>query len=138
MSPIRPILAAAGVTEAQWRVLRVLDESGPLDPATTAREACVLLPSLTRIVRDLELRGMITREPHASDRRTFWLNVTPQAQELIAQHMAQSEAVFAEIEARLGTNNLVDLLDLLDKLQDARPDDAPDQAIEGTGSAANS
>ena len=31
MTPIRAMLAEAGITEQQWRVLRVLDEFGPLE-----------------------------------------------------------------------------------------------------------
>lgn len=131
MSPIRPLLAEAGVTEAQWRVLRVLDENGPLDPARTAREACVLLPSLTRIVRDLEARGLIQREPHQTDKRTFWLNVSDDARDLIARHLAQSADIFDEIEGRFGPERLAELMRLLDALQDAR---LPDQATATSGS----
>ena len=72
IAPFRPLLSAAGVSEAQWRVLRVLEEHGRLDPATTAQKACVLLPSLTRIVRDLETRSLIRRLPNETDGRTFW------------------------------------------------------------------
>ena len=36
MSRFRPMLQERGFTEQQWRVLRVLDEGGPLDPTEIA------------------------------------------------------------------------------------------------------
>ena len=119
MAPFRPLLAKAGVTEAQWRVLRVLEENGRLDPTRTAQAACVLLPSLTRIVRDLETRALVRRVPHDSDRRTFWLETTEAARRLISDHIAESDALFAELEARMGAAQMTQLLDLLEVLQEA-------------------
>ena len=49
MIPIRVMLSATGITEQQWRVLRVLSEYGTLDTKTLANRASLLFPSLTRI-----------------------------------------------------------------------------------------
>ena len=57
MARFRPILAARDVTEQQWRVIRVLGEESPLDASEAADRACVLAPSLTRIIKALEDRG---------------------------------------------------------------------------------
>ena len=59
MGPIRRVLAKAGVTAQQWRFLRVLDERGTLDPAEIADRPCLLLPSLTRILRMQEANARI-------------------------------------------------------------------------------
>ena len=53
MLSFRPILAKHGFTEQQWRVLRVLGEKGPCDAGKLAREACILAPSLSRIINTL-------------------------------------------------------------------------------------
>jgi hypothetical protein len=53
MGPIRAMLADVGVTEQQWRVLRVLAERGTLDPTEIADRSCLLMPSLTRILQTL-------------------------------------------------------------------------------------
>ena len=47
MAPIRKMLLAAGITEQQWRILRVLTETGPIDAGSLAKRACLLAPSLT-------------------------------------------------------------------------------------------
>ncbi|MDP5347500.1 MAG: MarR family transcriptional regulator, partial [Paracoccaceae bacterium] len=64
MGPIRAMLADVGVTEQQWRVLRVLAERGTLDPTEIADRSCLLMPSLTRILQTLTTKGLITREVH--------------------------------------------------------------------------
>ncbi len=54
MAPYRQMLSKIGVTEQQWRVMRVLDERGRMDPKEIAEAACLLNPSLTRIMQLLE------------------------------------------------------------------------------------
>ena len=54
MISFRPILAKHGFTEQQWRVLRVLGEKGPADAGQVAFDACILAPSLSRIIGKLE------------------------------------------------------------------------------------
>ncbi|MCR9055691.1 MAG: hypothetical protein NXI02_00005, partial [Rhodobacteraceae bacterium] len=49
MGPIREMLSDCGITEQQWRILRVLEEFGPQDASSLAERACLLLPSQTRI-----------------------------------------------------------------------------------------
>ena len=53
MTPIRQMLSESGLTEQQWRVLRVLDEHGALEPSQLAKHAALLLPSQTRIVQSM-------------------------------------------------------------------------------------
>lgn len=116
MVPIRAMLAQAGVTEQQWRVLRVVHERGPSDPASIARDACLLMPSLTRILRGLEDKGLIARSPHETDRRTFWVGITAAGEALIAAHLDESNRLLADLEDRYGAERLDRLLDLLEEL----------------------
>jgi len=116
MEPIRAMLWAAGVTEQQWRVLRVLDETGPMDPAAIARDSCLLMPSLTRILKGLEGKGLVARTPHETDRRTFWVTITDEGRALIEANLAESNRIFAELEDRYGRQRLDQLLDLLEEL----------------------
>ncbi|MGO4834713.1 homoprotocatechuate degradation operon regulator HpaR, partial [Rhizobiaceae sp. 2RAB30] len=77
MGRFRPMLAAHDVTEQQWRVIRVLGETSPLDATEVADRACVLAPSLTRIIKALEDRALITRERDANDGRRAMLAIAP-------------------------------------------------------------
>ena len=61
MLSFRPILAKHGFTEQQWRVLRVLGEKGLSDAGQVAFDACILAPSLSRIIGKLEKDRYISR-----------------------------------------------------------------------------
>jgi homoprotocatechuate degradation regulator HpaR len=117
MGPIRGMLAASGVNEQKWRVLRMLDEQGPLELTHLAHEACLLLSSLTRMVRPMQDEGLITRATPDSDRRKVVVAITDKGRALIRDHMAASNAIFARIESEFGKDRLESLLDLLDDLR---------------------
>lgn len=117
MAPIREMLAASPVNEQKWRVLRVLVESGPLEQKAIAAEACLLLPSLTRILQTMEADGLVNRESDPEDRRRSIVSVTTSGRAVIENHADQSNAILARLEDQFGKERLDDLLRLLDDLQ---------------------
>ncbi|MFZ2100415.1 MAG: homoprotocatechuate degradation operon regulator HpaR [Oricola sp.] len=116
MGPIRAMLADVGVTEQQWRVLRVLDENGNMDPTEIAERSCLLLPSLTRILQTLADKGYVHRTAHPTDGRRLQITITAQGRALIAGNMAESERIMARLRDHLGKDKLEALLDLLNEL----------------------
>ena len=118
MAPIRHMLNKAGVTEQQWRVLRVLDEHGTMDPKDLALGASLLNPSLTRIMQLLEKKGLITRADHPTDRRRVLVGITEEGLALLRAAAPESAAIFARLEERYGRERVEQLLDLLNKLSD--------------------
>jgi homoprotocatechuate degradation regulator HpaR len=120
MGRFRPMLARHDVTEQQWRVLRVLGEGAPCDASELAERACILAPSLTRIIRALEERGMITREKHGGDGRRVRLAIAPKGLALIRDVAPESRAIYAELETRYGAEKVERLLGLLNELADLR------------------
>ena len=117
MGPIREMLATSGVNEQKWRVLRVVQEHGPMELTQVAQQACLLLPSLTRIIRAMEDEGLIARTTPAEDRRKTIVTVTDTGRQLIRTHAGASKEIFAQLEQDFGHDNLETLLDLLEKLQ---------------------
>ena len=119
------MLADVGLTEQQWRVLRVLDEAGPSDPTRIAEAASLLLPSLTRILQKLEAKGMIDRAADPEDRRRQVVRITETGAGLIAQNQDRSVALSRHVEEMLGEEKHGLLLDLLNELSaldlDAQP-----------------
>lgn len=118
MGPIRAMLADVGVTEQQWRVLRVLDERGPLDPTEIADRSCLLLPSLTRILQTLDTKSLITRERHPTDRRKQVITITEDGRRLIADNLQESQRLNTWLINSFGQEKLDALLDLLNELDD--------------------
>ncbi len=117
MGPIRAMLADAGVTEQQWRVLRVLNEEGPLEPTHIADRACLLLPSLTRILQKLEQSGLISRRSHPADRRRQIIEITTNGTQIIRANLPVSIAQAERIRSQLGPEKHELLLDLLNDLK---------------------
>lgn len=116
MSPIREMLAPTGITEQQWRVLRVLAEHGPMDPKTLADRASLLFPSLTRITATLRNKDLITQTRSDKDRRRQSVAITPSGQKIIDDNLEKAASIAAGFRARLGPDDFEILLDLLERL----------------------
>lgn len=125
MGPIRAMLADVGITEQQWRVLRVLQEGGEMEPTRIAEQACLLLPSLTRILQKLEEKELIERRQDQTDRRKQIVGISRQGAAVIDANLDASIALMDQVRDRMGANRYEALLDLLNEL-DAPDADAPD------------
>ena len=118
MAPIRQMLADSGVTEQQWRILRVLAEHGPLDASSVAERASLLFPSLTRTATSMRNRGLISQSQDPNDRRRQVLQITDEGQAVIDKNLPDALRISADYKARLGPDNYALLLELLNKLSD--------------------
>lgn len=116
MGPIRNLLADVDVTEQQWRVLRVLQEGGPMEPTRIAEQSCLLLPSLTRILQKLDEKKLIQRKTDKTDRRRQIVRITPAGSRLIEENLDNNLAFLEEVRRRLGPERFETLLDLLNAL----------------------
>ncbi len=116
MAPIRKMLAKAGITEQQWRVLRVLSEGGKMDAGMLANRAALMSPSLSRIVHSMEKAGLVSREADATDRRRQHIAITAAGQAIIDDHMAEASDIAAHYRSILGDSDHDTLLALLRKL----------------------
>lgn len=116
MIPIREMLVETGITEQQWRVLRVLAEFGTLDTKTLADRASLLFPSLTRIATTLRNKGLITQTRDDQDRRRQFIAITEAGQKIINDNSEQAANIVAGFKAQLGEADYEQLLDLLSRL----------------------
>ena len=113
MSPIRSVLKAHDLTDQQWRVLRVLHENGLMDAKELAKSACVLAPSLTRIIKHLEQQKMLTRGADGKDGRRVLLDILPLGSELIESVTPEIQVIYQALNDKYGAQKMSDLLDLL-------------------------
>lgn len=116
MSPIRDMLAETGITEQQWRVLRVLSEHGQMDTSSLAHQASLLFPSLTRIANNMREKGLITQTRDENDRRRQMIAITAAGQRIIDGNMDQAMQIVAGFKSTLGEERYEQLLDLLASL----------------------
>lgn len=116
MSPIRDMLSATGITEQQWRVLRVLAEFGRMDTKTLADRSSLLFPSLTRIAATLRDKGLVTQKRDDKDRRRQFIEITADGQRIIDDRSPQAAQIVADFKETLGADDYERLLDLLERL----------------------
>jgi len=118
MENFRPMLAKHDLTEQQWRVIRILAEQGVIDASDMADKAFILPPSLTRIIRTLEERGLISKLRDDNDGRRVLLEITASGLSIIEQVAPESKAIYDRLQSRFGLEKINVLLDLLDELAD--------------------
>lgn len=118
MRHFRASLRRFGITEQQWRVLRALNSQTSLEVTELAEATFLLGPSLSRILKDLDERGLILRRTSASDHRRGIISISPQGLELIERAGVESEAIYSEITRRYGSERLAELQSLLRQLEE--------------------
>ena len=122
MRRFRPGLRRHGVTEQQWRVLRALAHSGPMEVTELACATFLLPPSLSRILPDMETRALIRRTQADADLRRSLISLEPKGLRLIATHAPYSEQIYDEIERIFGAERLTQLFSLLRELEEVLPE----------------
>ena len=120
MTSFRPILAKHGFTEQQWRVLRVLGEKGSSDAGQVAFDACILAPSLSRIIGKLEKDKFISRDVDKKDGRRVNLVLTSLGKETLKKIVPDMDVVYKNIQTRYGEEKLAKLLELLSGVSEWR------------------
>ena len=67
MKKFTPSLRENDLSSQQWRVIRALNEEDGLDISELAARCYLLMPSLSRIIQNLERRDLINRAQSESD-----------------------------------------------------------------------
>jgi homoprotocatechuate degradation regulator HpaR len=116
MARTRPSLREQGLSDQQWRVLRVLGEHGTMETGHVAREATILGPSLTGVLARMERDGLIRRERDPADQRRTVVEATPKGLKMVARLSGHVEGHYQWLEQALGKQKLAQLYQLLDEL----------------------
>ena len=116
MAHARPSLREHGLSDQQWRVLRVLGEHGMVETGRVAREAFILGPSLTGVLARMERDGLIRRARDPADQRRTVIEATPKGMRMVESLSHTIEAHYAWMEKSLGKQKLSQLYLLLDQV----------------------
>ena len=112
----KPLLAREGFTEQQWRMMRVLYDYAPIQLAELCKLCCIHKVSMTRIVRTLIDRGLVSRERHCTDKRAYVVSLTPEGRALLDQMTPIANKIYRGIASDLGEEKTQQLLQLLKEL----------------------
>jgi len=100
----RPVLNAHGLTEQQWRIVRLLLDAGALEPREIGELCNLSSPSLAGVLRRMEEIGLVRRQRLAHDQRRVRVSLTRRSRALAARMAPQIEAVYARVEELLGAD----------------------------------
>jgi DNA-binding MarR family transcriptional regulator len=97
-------LGALDLTPSRAHLLWELGQRGPVTQQVLATSLKVTPRAVTGLVDALVASGLVTREPHPTDRRATLVTFTPRGETLIAQlqrdHEALACALFAALPRR--------------------------------------
>lgn len=83
------------LSDTQLAALATLERHGAMTPGELAEHEKVQPPSMTRVIAALSDWQLVTRAPHATDRRQVVLTVTDQGRELVQRTRRRKEAWLA-------------------------------------------
>ena len=110
----RPVLNAHGVTEQQWRIVRLLLDAGPLEPREIGELCTLSSPSLAGVLARMEEMDLVSRKRLKHDQRRVQVSLTARSRALAARMAPQIEAVYAQVEGLLGAAVCERLYETLD------------------------
>ena len=111
-----PSLRENNMSPQQWRVIRALNEQEGLDISELAERCYLLMPSLSRIIQNLEKRGLINRVQSKKDNRRSVITLTDDGHAVYSNIAPKSIKRYNYITERFGYGKLELLYELLDEL----------------------
>lgn len=122
MSHFRPILNHFGVTEQQWRILRLLDEHGQLEPWELCDRCQIFSSSMAGVLARMEEIGLIQRSRVAEDQRRVLVRIAPDGDRLMREMAPLIDLQYQHIEQAYGKRGIVALFEALEKFIAAEGD----------------
>ena len=112
-------ISPLGLTLGEFRVLRVLSESGPTPMVDLAKEQTITQAAMTSIVDHLEELKLIERMRNQIDRRVIKVGITTRGQEEVRKGSRLYRKFIEKATRNLTPNEKHDLLAILDHMLEA-------------------
>ena len=124
MPRFRAIFKEFGITEQQWRVLRVLSDVDAIPLGQLAEVTLIPAPSLVGIVDRLQTAGFVERRPGKGDRRIVLVQISQVGQERLDRLLPQVANTYAALKRGLPADDWDRLLEGLEELIEASQPDS--------------
>jgi DNA-binding MarR family transcriptional regulator len=113
----RMLRGGQGLSHGVLSALASIVKFGPLRLGDLAARELVAAATVTRMISDLENRGLVQREVDPSDRRAFMVEATPEGYELILRARSARADVIAELLDGAGERDVALILGALESLE---------------------
>lgn len=117
MSHFRSALNEIGLTEQQWRVIRILYQYEELESHQLADLACILKPSLTGILNRMLKLGLIKKRKDTHDQRISLITLSDQGKKCFEIESVKLETLYLKIQEQYGSEKMQQLTLLLQDLK---------------------
>ena len=107
----------AGITIAQWPILKSLSENGPSPQRELARNTFKDEPTVTRIIDLLSKNGFVERLADPTDRRRFLVRLTPKGKKKVKDILPEIVAIRNDGWKGLTQKDFNDLKRILGKIE---------------------
>lgn len=131
MSHFRPILSHFGLTDQQWRILRLLDEHEQLEPRELCEMCQILSPSMAGVLTRMEEIDLISRSPMEGDQRRVLVSLSGHGMQLMSEIAPLIDMQYQHIEKSFGKQAVNDLIRKLEEFIQAGEDSVQHVKLEG-------
>ena len=114
----RKVFKEHGISEQQWRILRVLWEVHDCTSAELAKKTLLPSPSMVGIIDRMTSKSLVTRQRSDEDRRIVHVSLTEKGQTLHAELMPQIDAVYKQIMSRCDSDAWQTMINTLQVIVD--------------------
>lgn len=114
MNHFRPILKHFGLTDQQWRILRLLDEYGQMEPNALCAQCQIHSASMAGMLARMEELQLILRGPVEGDMRRVSVRLASRGEQLVIEMAPLIDLQYLLIEEALGKDVLENLFDSLE------------------------
>ncbi|ROQ36245.1 DNA-binding MarR family transcriptional regulator [Streptomyces sp. PanSC19] len=103
---LEELVRPAGITALQYTALTVLERHDGISAAQLARDSFVTAQSMADMVRALEGRGLIRREPNPANRRERLILLADPGRRLLAEYAGPARALEERMVADLSAEEI--------------------------------
>jgi len=111
--------ASDGLNYSSLSALATVSKAGSIRLADLAEREVVAAPSITRIVADLERRGLVTRRVNETDRRAFLIEATESGEQALAAARSKRAVLVTKLLQELSPAELQAVASALPALERA-------------------
>ena len=116
MPRFRRIFREHGITEQQWRVLRVLWDLDRASLGELAASTLIPAPSLVGVIDRLAARGLVDRQRSVEDRRSVQISATRKGRRLLEKLLPSIATAYAELKLPVDPSTWEQVVNGLDEI----------------------
>ncbi len=117
----RKVFKEHGISEQQWRILRVLWEVNESTSAELAKRTLLPSPSMVGIIDRMSAKQLVTRQRSSQDRRIVNVSITEKGQALEALLLPKIDAIYEQMMSRCDSASWQTMIDTMQVIIDTTP-----------------